>query len=142
MIKELLNRLFVYKTNNLLIQLIRYTIVGGLAFIVDFGLLFILTEYFGLHYIASATCSFLAGLLVNYYISTAWIFESTIKSKQIEFTLFALIGVVGLGLNDLLIWIFTEKCHIYYMFSKLITAALVYLWNFLGRKYLVFNKQS
>ncbi|WP_293739941.1 GtrA family protein [uncultured Parabacteroides sp.] len=142
MIKELLNRLFVYKTDNLLIQLIRYTIVGGLAFIVDFGLLFILTEYLGLHYIVSATCSFLAGLLVNYYISTAWVFESTIKSKQIEFTFFALIGVVGLGLNNLLIWIFTEKCHIYYMFSKLITAVLVYLWNFLGRKYLVFNKQS
>ncbi len=141
MIKELLNRLFVYKTDNLLTQLIRYTIVGGLAFIVDFGLLFILTEYFELHYIASATCSFLAGLLVNYYISTAWVFESTIKSKHIEFTLFTLIGVIGLGLNDLLIWLFTKKCHLYYMLSKLITAALVYLWNFLGRKYLVFNKQ-
>ena len=47
MIKELLHRLFVYKTN----KLIRYTIVGGLAFIVDFGLLFLLTEYFGLYYI-------------------------------------------------------------------------------------------
>ncbi len=142
MIKELSNRLFVYKTDNLLIQLIRYTIVGGLAFVVDFGLLFILTEYARLHYILSATCSFFAGLLVNYYISTAWVFESTIKNKHIEFTLFALIGIIGLGLNDLLIWIFTEKCHIYYMFSKLITAALVYLWNFLGRKYFVFNKQS
>ena len=142
MIKELLHRLFVYKTNNLLIQLICYTIVGGLAFIVDFGLLFLLTEYFGLYYILSATCSFLAGLLVNYYISTAWVFESTIKSKQLEFTLFSLIGVVGLGLNDLLIWTFTEKFHIYYMLSKLITAILVYLWNFLGRKYLVFSKQS
>ncbi|WP_293667307.1 GtrA family protein [uncultured Parabacteroides sp.] len=142
MIKELLHRLFVYKTNNLLIQLIRYTIVGGLAFIVDFGLLFLLTEYFGLYYILSATCSFLAGLLVNYYISTAWVFESTIKSKQLEFTLFSLIGMVGLGLNDLLIWTFTEKFHIYYMLSKLITAILVYLWNFLGRKYLVFSKQS
>lgn len=140
--KELLHRLFVYKTNNLLIQLIRYTIVGGLAFVVDFGLLFVLTEYAGLHYILSATCSFLAGLLVNYYISTAWVFESAFKSKQIEFTLFALIGVVGLGLNDLLIWIFTENFQIYYMLSKLITAVLVYLWNFLGRKYLVFNKQS
>lgn len=142
MIKELLNRLFVYKTGNLFIQLIRYTIVGGLAFIVDFGLLFVLTEYLGLHYIASATCSFLAGLLVNYYISTAWVFESAIKSKRMEFTLFALIGVIGLGLNDLLIWVFTEKFHLYYMFSKLLTAVLVYLWNFLGRKYLVFNKQN
>lgn len=140
MLKELSNRLFVYKTDSLIIQLIRYTIVGGLAFAIDFGLLFILTEYIGLFYVLSATLSFIAGLLVNYFISTSWIFKSVIKNKQIEFTLFALIGVIGLGLNDLLIWIFTEKFHLYYMFSKLVTAVLVYLWNFFGRKYFLFNK--
>ncbi len=140
MLKELSNRLFVYKTDSLIIQLIRYTIVGGLAFAIDFGLLFILTEYIGLFYVLSATLSFIAGLLVNYFISTSWIFKSVIKNKQIEFTLFALIGVIGLGLNDLLIWIFTEKFHLHYMFSKLVTAVLVYLWNFFGRKYFLFNK--
>lgn len=140
MLKELSNRLFVYKTDSLIIQLIRYTIVGGLAFAIDFGLLFILTEYIGLFYVLSATLSFIAGLLLNYFISTSWIFKSVIKNKQIEFTLFALIGVIGLGLNDLLIWIFTEKFHLYYMFSKLVTAVLVYLWNFFGRKYFLFNK--
>ena len=140
MLKELSNRLFVYKTDSLIIQLIRYTIVGGLAFAIDFGLLFILTEYIGLFYVLSATLSFIAGLLVNYFISTSWIFKSVIKNKQIEFTLFALIGVIGLGLNDLLIWIFTEKFHLHYMFTKLVTAVLVYLWNFFGRKYFLFNK--
>ena len=140
MLKELSNRLFVYKTDSLIIQLIRYTIVGGLAFAIDFGLLFILTEYIGLFYVLSATLSFIAGLLVNYFISRIWIFKSVIKNIKIEFTLFALIGVIGLGLNDLLIWIFTEKFHLHYMFSKLVTAVLVYLWNFFGRKYFLFNK--
>jgi putative flippase GtrA len=137
-----LKDILINKSDNLVVQLLRYTFVGGLAFIVDFGLLFILTEFAGLYYLASATCSFIAGLLVNYYISTIWVFGSSPYKKGMEFLLFAIIGITGLGLNDVLIWVFTEKAGIYYMLSKLLTAVLVYLWNFLGRRYLIFNKEN
>ncbi|MDR1402231.1 MAG: GtrA family protein [Tannerellaceae bacterium] len=137
-----LKDILIHKSNNLLVQLVRYTFVGGLAFLVDFGLLFMLTEYAGFHYLLSATCSFIIGLLVNYYISAIWVFGPSSYKKGVEFLLFAVIGVIGLGLNDLLIWIFTEKFGIYYMLSKLITAILVYMWNFLGRRYLIFNKEN
>ncbi|MDR0748200.1 MAG: GtrA family protein [Tannerellaceae bacterium] len=137
-----LKDILVNKSGNLFVQLLRYTFVGGLAFIVDVGLLFILTEYAAFYYLVSATCSFIAGLLVNYYISTIWVFGSSPYKKGIEFVLFALVGLIGLGLNDLLIWVFTEKCGIYYMLSKLLTAVLVYMWNFLGRRYLIFNKEN
>ena len=112
-----LKDILVSKSDNLFVQLLRYTFVGGLAFIADFGILFILTENAGFYYLASATCSFIAGLLVNYYISTIWVFGLSPYKKGMEFLLFALIGVIGLGLNDLLIWIFTEKCGIYYIAS-------------------------
>jgi putative flippase GtrA len=137
-----LKDILINKSNKLVVQLLRYTFVGGLAFIVDFGLLFLLTEFAGLYYLASATCSFLAGLLVNYYISTIWVFGSSPYKKGMEFLLFAIIGIIGLGLNDVLIWVFTEKAGLYYMLSKLLTAVLVYLWNFLGRRYLIFNKEK
>lgn len=141
MLKDIIDRLFVKKTDNFFVQLIRYTFVGGFAFVVDFGLLWILTEFAGFHYVLSATISFIAGLLVNYFISTLWVFESKMKSKAVEFIAFTLIGIVGLGLNDLFIWLFTEQLHIHYMASKLITAVLVYLWNFMARKYFVFTKK-
>lgn len=140
MIKETFSKLFVLKTNNLLVQLIRYTFVGGFAFAVDFGLLYVLTEYAGCFYLVSATLSFLAGLAVNYSLSVLWIFKSVTSNKLLEFALFSLIGIVGLGFNDFFIWLFTEKLHLFYMYSKLIAVILVYLWNFFGRKYLVFNK--
>lgn len=127
-----------------MVQLFRYLFVGGLAFVVDYGLLFVLTEYAGLHYLASATIAFIAGLTVNYFLSTSWIFRSgaVIKNKVGEFVVFALIGVVGLVLTNVLLFLFTDVCGIHYMVSKLITTALVMLWNFFGRKLILFNEKT
>ena len=136
-----LQKLFVNPTDNWFIQLFRYSFVGGFAFLVDYGLLVLLTEVFGLHYLVSATISFLAGLVVNYLLSTSWIFrKSTFTNKWTEFTIFAIIGIVGLLLNNLLLYLFTDLAHIHYMVSKLITTALVMIWNFGARKIILFNK--
>lgn len=134
--------LFLNKTSNVFIQLFRYLFVGGFAFIVDYGLLFVLTEWGGLHYLFSASLSFLAGLAVNYLISTSWVFRtSKISNRAAEFIVFSIIGVIGLGLNSLLLYLFTDLLHIHYMISKLITAALVMLWNFFARKIILFTKK-
>ena len=139
-VTDLFHKLFYGSTDKLLIQFVRYFFVGGLAFVVDFGLLYILTEYAGLHYLLSATLSFIAGLLVNYIISCLWVFNgSKFKNRLVEFLFFATIGVVGLALNDALIWLFTDCIGTHYMFSKIVAAAMVYLWNFFARKYLVFR---
>lgn len=49
----------------LLDQFSRYVVVGGIAFSADIGVLYILTEYFGWHYLVAATGSFLVGLGVK-----------------------------------------------------------------------------
>ena len=128
------------KTNNVFLQLFRYTFVGGFAFVIDFGLLYVLTDYVGLHYLLSACLAFLAGLIVNYIISNIWVFSTTsIKNKKIEFLIFAIIGIIGLGLTELLMWLFTSGLSIHYMGSKVITTAIVYFWNFFARKYIIFK---
>lgn len=135
-----LNRLLYSSTNNIFIQLFRYLFVGGTAFVVDFGLLAALTELFGIPYYISAAAGFIGGLTVNYVLSIIWVFDSAAKSKRdrmVEFLVFAIIGVVGLGLNALIIWFFTEKIGIHYMISKIISTITVFVWNFLGRRTLV-----
>lgn len=137
---SIIEKIFVQPTNNSIIQLFRYCFVGGFAFIVDAGGLFVLTEYAGMYYLLSASVSFVLGLVVNYLLSTAWIFrKSKLKNKWAEFLIYSVIGVVGLGLNALFLWLFTDGLHIYYMLSKIITAALVMLWNFIARKYILFK---
>jgi putative flippase GtrA len=138
---QYISKLLANKTNNLFVQLFRYTFVGGIAFVIDFGLLFLLTAYAGLHYQWSAAISFIAGLAVNYMISITWVFNADEGSRNrlYEFLMFAVVGVIGLGLNALIIYVFTELVGVYYLISKIISTIIVFLWNFLGRRYLLLN---
>ena len=140
---KIIQSIFYNKTNNILIQLIRYTCVGGFAFLIDFGTLYFLTEYFHIYYLISACISFILGLIVNYYLSVRWVFNNRVFDNHIkEFLMFSLIGLIGLGLNEFFLWLFTDILLIYYLFSKILTTSLVYFWNFFIRKLLLFNKQK
>ncbi len=131
------------KDDRTFIQFFRYTIVGGLAFIVDFGLLYILTEWCGILYLKSACISFVAGLTINYVLSKHYVFSySTVNNHLLEFGIFALIGIIGLFFTELFMWLFTSILNFYYMLSKATTTVIVYLWNFLARKYILFNKKT
>lgn len=138
---SIIHSAFKEKTDNTFLQLFRYTFVGGLAFIVDFGTLFILTEYLHFHYLISAGIGFTLGLTINYSISIKWVFtKRSFRNRKLEFILFMFIGLAGLGLNELFLWIFTDILMFYYLISKIITSILVYLWNFFARKIILFNK--
>lgn len=126
--------------NKLLNQLMRYAVVGGVAFVVDYGSLWLLTELAGLHHLVSTAIAFVLGLTCNYLISTAWVFgESKVRNRWLEFSAFALIGIVGLGLNELIIYLCTDICGLHYMLSKIISTALVFFWNFFARRFLLFK---
>ena len=118
----------------------RYLVVGGVAFAVDFATLAVLTEAVGLHYLVSAGIAFLAGLGVNYVLSRAWVFgESRVKNAAAEFSLFALIGMVGLALNEAIIWTVSAVAGRSYLLGKLASTGLVLIWNFGARKYFLFR---
>lgn len=142
MMTQIFDRLLKEPTDNILIQLFRYGFVGGTAFIIDYATLWTFTEYLGLHYQAGACAGFLAGLTVNYLLSISWVFNSPadrtgLYGRVAEFVMFAVIGIIGLLLNALIMWTATDICGIYYMLSKLISTAIVFVWNFLGRRFLM-----
>ena len=141
MIKQFLHTVFVAPTNNWMLQLFRYGFVGGVAFAVDYGTLFGLTHYAGVPYLWSAAIAFILGLVTNYLISISWVFQHSGKMRVWqEFVCFAIIGVIGLGLNELIMYVGTDMMHLHYMISKLISTAIVFFWNFFARKFILFNK--
>lgn len=143
MIKQWLHTLFVAPTDNTLLQLFRYGFVGGVAFVVDYGSLYVLTEFLSVPYLWSAAIAFILGLVTNYLLSISWVFKknATMQRWQ-EFLFFAIIGVIGLGFNELIMYVGTDMLHLHYMLSKLISTVIVFFWNFFARKYLLFNKRG
>lgn len=140
---RMFKKIFVQRSDKFQIQLIRYIIVGGIAFLADFGSLYLLTDHVGLHYLQAAAAAFLVGLAVNYLLSVKWVFQVEISDRKIgRFAVFGLIGVVGLGLNELIIWLFTEKLHLYYLYSKCISTVIVLFWNFLARRRLLVSGEK
>jgi putative flippase GtrA len=140
LVRHLLRALLLDDTDSTLVQLVRYTFVGGVAFLCDFGGLYALTEFAGLHYLVSASLSFLLGLGVNYALSVLWVFSRhALKSRWVEFGIFAVVGLVGLALNALFMWLFTEVAGFHYLVSKIGSTALVFLWNFGARKISLFR---
>lgn len=128
------------KDNSLLLQLFRYGIVGGISFVVDWGTLMLLTEVAGVHYMVSAALAFVLGLACNYILSTRWVFgESRMSSRLAEFTAFAVIGIIGLLLNELIIYICTDLAGWHYLAGKVVSTILVFFWNFLARRFLIFK---
>ncbi len=128
------------KADSLTGQFFRYFVVGGVAFVVDFTLLFLLTDFGHLHYLLSASIAFMAGVAVNYALSVGWVFDHrSVDNRTHEFVIFAVIGILGLSLNAVLMWLFTELVGFHYLGSKIAAAALIFLFNFGTRKVLLFS---
>lgn len=127
-------------TDNVWLQLFRYTLVGAFAFFVDFVTLYGLTEFLHIHYLRSAALAFVAGLTTNYFLSIVWVFNKrSIANRWFEFLVFAALGIVGLGLNEITMYLLTELGGFYYLVSKIGATVLTYAWNFASRKLLLFT---
>lgn len=136
-------RLLKDKTSNLLLQLVRYVVSGSIAFSVDFGLLYLLTEYAHLDYRIAATIGFTAGMVVTYLLSIYWIFDQRrTDNRKVEFLIFAGIGLIGVALTLFLMWLFTDFLEIYYLISKLLSTIVVTLFNFIAKKYILFTSSN
>ena len=133
--------LFVSETENTIIQLFRYCFVGGIAFIADWGSMIIFKEA-GLHYLIATIIGFFVGLAANFALSKLFIFkkDNTKIGKKGEFVAYAVIGAIGLGITELLMFFFTDILSIHYAVSKMIAAVIVLFWNFIARKKFLYSK--
>ena len=121
-------------------QILKFGVVGGIAFVIDYGILFLLAKVIGLNELISAAISFIISLTFNYFLSTKWVFEAK-KQTPKEVIIFVLLSVVGLGINEVLIYLGTKKLGIDVMMVKLFATAIVMVYNFITRK-LILEKHN
>ena len=123
------------KDNKLLIQILKFIVVGGIATIIDFAVLYLLKEFIGLNEILANTISFTVSVIYNYIASIKWVFDvdKDTNEKQ-QFIIFIVFSIIGLGINNLILWICIDKFNIHYLIGKVFATGIVMIFNFITRK--------
>ena len=126
--------------NNLIKQILKFGIVGGIAFIIDYALLYVCTEYLNIYVLYSSIISFSISVIFNYIMSIKWVFDVNHKQTYKDFTIFIIFSIIGLGINQLIMYLGIERLHIYYMLVKIASTGIVMVYNFITRKIFIEQK--
>lgn len=118
----------------LFLQMFKFGIVGAFAFLIDYAVLYMLTEWIGIYYLISSIISFCVSMVFNYILSIKWVFSVKRKQTIKEIIIFWILSIIGLLINQLVMYISVDHLNIYYMIAKLIATFIVMIWNFVTRK--------
>ncbi|TGY66865.1 GtrA family protein [Dubosiella muris] len=117
-------------------QIFRFGIVGVLAFIIDYGLMVFCTEVLGIYYLWSSLISFTVSVIFNYVMSVKWVFNvDNGKTQTQNLIFFVTFSIIGLGINQLIMWLGVDKIQISYLIVKLFATAVVMVFNYVTRKW-------
>lgn len=148
--KELLELCFKFKfrelfyspTENEFIKFFRYCFIGGIAFVVDYGVFaavsFPLPDT-SLSIAFATVMGFIFGLITNFALSKLVVFtqKANTNSTAAEFLAYAVIGVVGCGLTVILMLIAVKFINKY--IAKAVVQIIVLFYNYITRKILLYS---
>ncbi len=116
-------------------QIIKFGIVGGLAFLIDYGIMVLCKEVFKFDVLVAAGFGFTVSVIFNYIASVKWVFnvnENNSKSKQ--FITFIIFSIIGLIITEIIMYIGTDIIKISYLIVKVGATLIVMVFNFITRK--------
>lgn len=123
-------------------DLFLYLIVGGLATVVEWAAFWVLTEPFGMHYLWATSLAFVLSTFANWYFGRLLIFKLGTASVWREIASIYLASAVGLLLNLIIMLILVQAFTVDQMPSKVAATVLVFIYNYLVRKLLIYKKKD
>lgn len=124
-------------------EMLGYGAASAVALAVDVSLLTVLVRYCGMWYVAAATASFCAGLVVAYLMSVTFVFhERKVEDRRLEFLAFAALGALGLIVNTAVIYAAVHYLHLDYLPAKLVAAGFTITCNFISRRQMLFVRSN
>ncbi|MDR1526138.1 MAG: GtrA family protein [Dysgonamonadaceae bacterium] len=113
-----------------ILKFLKFCVVGLCGMCIDFSFTWLLKEKAKINSYIANSCGFILAASSNYLLNRWWTFSSNNPQIAREYFSFFAISLLGLGLNNLTIWILSEKYRLNFYFSKLIAIGLVTIWNF------------
>lgn len=120
-------------------QILKFGAVGALCFFIDYGIMVALVELFGVSELIASGISFSVSVLVNYILSVTVVFDADKDANKVgQFIVFLILSIIGLGINQLIMWAGTAWLGQYmsraYMLVKIFATGVVMVYNFITRK--------
>lgn len=134
-----IKKLFWAATDSTSLQMFRYLFVGGISFIADYAVLFLLKEFFALHYLLAAALAFCVGIAVNFIFTKLLVFQVVMQNKFRERIIFILICLAGLLYTEGIMYALTDRFCVHYLFSKIAATVIVFFWNFFAKKLILYR---
>lgn len=137
----------------LIYEFLRYCIVGGISAVVDLAVNNVFLFWIfnkgtedTVFVVISVALGFVAGLVCNFVLSNLFVFttgEQKEKGKTLTaFLIFVAVGLIGLGLTELLTWLGTliiPNSQFIYLILSCFVKGVVLIWNYVGRKIFVYK---
>jgi putative flippase GtrA len=118
----------------------RAQIAAGIGTAADFGLLFLLTEIFGVWYVASTAIGALAGAVTNFFLNRHWSFNAAHRKAHHQAIRYSIVSGISLLLNAGGVWALTESTHLHYGYSVFLVSITVgVFFNFPLHRYFVYR---
>lgn len=130
------------KNNKLLMQIIKFVIVGGIATIIDYIIFFILHELLKVPTLPSNIISFTVSVIYNYIASVKWVFDVKKEDPKKQFIIFLILSIIGLLINTAIVYVTIDLLHWYSMICKIIATGIVMVFNFITRKIFLEKKTT
>ncbi|MEP6467278.1 MAG: GtrA family protein [Parafilimonas sp.] len=122
-----------------LIKMAKFGVVGFIGMCVDFFVTWILKEKLRINKYVANSIGFTCAVVNNFYINLKWTFQVSGQNTNIYLIKFILISVVGLGLNNMFVYIFNERLSLNFYVSKALAVVCVFAWNFSANNYFNFH---
>ncbi len=119
-------------------NLILYGIIGCCSSGLDFLLFTLFVSVLEWHYIPSNCISILAGITTSFTLNRNYNFKVKDKTRK-RFGIFLVVGLSGMVLSNIILWICIEQMHINAIISKFLSIVLVVFFQFLINKYVTFK---
>ena len=121
-------------------KIVKYFFVGGAAAVVDIGLFFLFAKLLDYNYLIVGCIGFTIATALNYFLSISFVFRSGVRfTRKTELSFIYVVSLVGLALNQMILFALVERLGAELMFSKAVATGAVFLWNFSARNSLIFR---
>ena len=118
----------------------KYIVSGGSAACVNLGVLYLLTEYAGVHYLQSAILSFIAAFFVSFLLQKFWTFNNSEKEQMhLQMVAYLAVSLVNLGIYTLMFYLLVEYLHLWYFLSAILAGGLIAVSSFFIYRHLIFK---